>query len=201
MMVFPQNINIFITFQDRVFLLSGTHRGRLEQAFTAKGYEVISVPYDRQESIFTLEHELDSLSLNDYVLVDILDDDVFPSAGDLPNTTKAQQKGVFNFHKTMFGMLKEKNSIIITPLSRPSQPIGNLDEWRVNFKSFSYSSKRKRRTKLRFINPAPLLKAHHWGDDDPVHPLQEGYNSIVDFLEQAWIKFTIYAPKIVCYLL
>jgi hypothetical protein len=23
----------------------------------------------------------------------------------------------------------------------------------------------------------------------------------VDFLEQAWIKFTIYAPKIVCYLL
>jgi len=23
---------------------------------------------------------------------------------------------------------------------------------------------------VRFLNPAPLLKAHHWGDD-PVHPL------------------------------
>jgi hypothetical protein len=175
-----------------VFLLSGTHRGRLEQAFTAKGYEVISVPYDPQESIFTLEHELDSLSDKDYLLVDVLDDDVYrlPSAGDLPNTTKAQQKGVFKFHETMFRMLSHKNAIIITPLPRPSQPIGNLDKWRVNFRNFSYCSGRKERIMLRFLNPAPLLKGHHWGDDDPVHPLQEGYNSIVDFLEQAGIIYT-----------
>jgi hypothetical protein len=192
MMVYPQIINICFTFQEKVFLISGTHLSGLGKAYRNKGFEVTVLPWDASHCPFQIQNLMDISDQSKFIL-DILDDDVYglPYAGVLPNTTKAQQKEVFKNHLPVFKLLSEaqKKVLVMTPLPRIAQPIGmeEMESWKTTFKTLAYCRGRKKRLMVRFANPSPILKDLHWGED-PIHPLGAGYDQIVDFLEQAGIN-------------